>query len=286
MMMEDLSKHTEAHTDTCIRVQGLGHTVGDVRILQPLDVYLANGQVHAILGPNGAGKSTLLNLLSGQERCKQGKISINGRALPLYAASELAKFRAVMPQSHQVAFDFSVQEIVELGRYPHRLNPSREEASIADQAMRLADVVQLAQRQFNTLSGGEKARVQLARALAQLWQPQSDLGPRWLLLDEPTAALDLSHQYSVMRIVRSWARQQGVGVIAVLHDLNLAMRFADTALVLDAGHLKAFGAPQEVLQTSLLASVWHVDAQILQLEHGPNVVINEPTGHAQFSSKP
>jgi iron complex transport system ATP-binding protein len=283
MMMEDLSKHTSSDENNSIRVQGVGHFVGNARILQPLDMQLASGQVHAILGPNGAGKSTLLNLLSGQERCKQGKISINGKALPLYAASELAKFRAVMPQSHQVAFDFSVREIVELGRYPHRLRPSREEASIADEAMRLADVLQLAHRQFNTLSGGEKARVQLARALAQLWQPQPDFGPRWLLLDEPTAALDLSHQYSVMRIVRSWAQEHGVGVIAVLHDLNLAMRFADSVVVLDRGQLKAFGSPTRVLQSSLLASVWQVDAQILQLAGGATVVINEPLAHADLS---
>jgi iron complex transport system ATP-binding protein len=282
MMAADFSKHTSSDEHSSIRVQGLGHAVGDTQILHPLNISLASGQVHAILGPNGAGKSTLLNLLSGQERCKQGKISINGKALPLYAAFELARFRAVMPQSHQVAFDFSVREIVDLGRYPHRLHPSQQEAGIADEAMRLADVLQLAHRQFNTLSGGEKARVQLARALAQLWQPLPDFGPRWLLLDEPTAALDLSHQYSVMRIVLKWAQEQGVGVVAVLHDLNLAMRFADNVVVLDRGHLKAAGSPSSVLQSSLFASVWQVNAQILQLSGGATIVINEPLSDTEL----
>ena len=167
-----------------------------------------------------------------------------------------------MPQASQVAFDFKVSEVVELGRYPHRLQPSKDEKLIALRAMALTQVDHLAARAFNTLSGGEKARVHLARCLTQIWEPQSAFGARWLLLDEPTASLDLAHQQAVMKTVRRWALDEGVGVIAVLHDLNLALRYADHVTVLNGGRCVASGAALQTLSPALVHQVWGIDCSL------------------------
>ncbi len=253
---------TATHSASSIEVRNLGLSISRQPIVAPLDMTWYAGQICAILGPNGAGKSSLLSMLSLERRASTGVVSINSRPSGSYSAAELARFRAVMPQASQVAFDFRVQEVVELGRYPHRLYPSPEEALIAARAMALTQVDHLASRSFNTLSGGEKARVHLARALTQIWEPQPSLGNRWLLLDEPTAALDLAHQQAVMQTMRRWALNEGVGVIAVLHDLNLALRYADQVIVLGAGKLIASGVAQTTLQPDLIRQVWGVDCSL------------------------
>jgi iron complex transport system ATP-binding protein len=207
-------------------------------------------------------------MLSLERKPSAGALSINARPAGSYKSAELAKFRAVMPQLSQVAFDFKVREVVELGRYPHRLQPSSAELDITPRAMALTQVDHLAHRAFNTLSGGEKARVHLARALAQIWEPTPAQGCRWLLLDEPTASLDLAHQQAVMQTVRRWAKSQGVGVIAVLHDLNLALRFADQVMVLQAGASVASGAATTTLTPALIAQVWGVDCYLTQRADG------------------
>ena len=139
-----------------------------------------------------------------------------------------------------MAFDFSVREVVELGRYPHRLHPCQNEAALIDEAMSITQISHLADRRMAWLSGGERLRVQLARVLAQIWEAPADGAHRWLLLDEPTSSLDLQHQHSVLATVRDWAHKRGVGVLMVLHDLNLAL-LADRLLVLDQGHAIAAG---------------------------------------------
>ena len=237
-----------------------GFHVGGKALLHGVTARLTPGRVTAILGPNGAGKSTLLSLLSGQRRPTQGCVLLDGRPIDTHAPAALALRRAVMPQESSVAFDFNAQEIVTLGRLPHRLAPAADEAAIVGAAMALTDVSRLAPRILNTLSGGEKARVHLARALAQLWHPRPDGAPRWLLLDEPTAALDVAHQHSAMALVRDWAAR-GVGVVAVLHDLNLALRYADEVIVLGAGRAVEQGPSAQVLQPELVREVWRTPCE-------------------------
>ena len=181
--------------------------------------------------------------------------------LASYSPQDLARVRACVAQETQVAFEFTVREVVELGRYPHRRQPARHEAAIAVQAMQATAVEHLADRPLNTLSGGEKARVHLARALAQVWENTNMPGPRWLLLDEPTAALDLQHQHRMLQLARDWAREQGVGVVAVLHDLNLALRYSDRCVVLQGGQLVTGGATAEVLTPACIHQVWGVRAR-------------------------
>jgi len=240
---------------------GVAVRIGEKTLLADATVELAAGRVTAILGPNGAGKSTLLSVLAGQRAPTQGRVTLDGRPLEAHGMPALALRRALMPQESAVAFDFTAQEIVALGRYPHRRAPGRDEDAIVEEAMALTDVSALAGRVLNTLSGGEKSRAHMARALAQLWHSRPDGASRWLLLDEPTAALDLAHQHSAMRLLREWAGR-GVGVVAVLHDLNLARRYVDEVVVLggDAGG-PVQGPAAEVLQPALIERVWRTPCQ-------------------------
>lgn len=236
--------------------------VGEKTLLAGVTASLSPGRVTAVLGPNGAGKSSLLSLLSGQRRPSKGSVRLDGRPIESHAPAALALRRAVMPQESSVAFDFNAGEIVGLGRLPHRRAPDADEDGIVDAAMRLTDVGALAPRILNTLSGGEKARVHLARVLAQLWHPRPDGAARWLLLDEPTAALDVAHQHATMALARQRAAQ-GVGVVAVLHDLNLALRYADEVIVLGQGKAIAQGPSAEVLQPELVNEIWRTPCELV-----------------------
>jgi iron complex transport system ATP-binding protein len=229
-------------------------------LLATVHTQFVPGRVTAILGPNGAGKSTLLAMLSGQRAPRSGQVWMGGQPVSGKGAQALARQRAVLPQDTAVAFDFTVQEVVEMGRFPHRQQPSRHEARIVTEAMQATGVAHLAGRSINTLSGGERARSHLARALAQIWEPLPDGVTRWLLLDEPTAALDLAHQHHTLALVRRWAVEQGVGVVAVLHDLNLALRYAHDSLLLAPGLAgpRSVHATAHLLTPATIAQVWGV----------------------------
>jgi len=247
-------------------------------LLQAVDLHLRPGEVGVLLGPNGAGKSTLLSVLAGLRVPHAGHVTLGERALVDLPAQVLAGERAVQLQDTGVAFDFTVREVVELGRYPHRLQPACDEAGIVREAMALFDLSHLGGRAVNSLSGGERARVQLARALAQIWHPLPEGRTRWLLLDEPTAALDLRHQHETLCTVRRWAREQGVGVLVVLHDLNLALRYADRVWVLDQGLLQASGPPAQVLTPALLRQVWRVHSRtVLDVDACQQLLVGGPS---------
>ena len=245
-------------------------------VLATVHARLVQGEVTAILGPNGAGKSTLLSMLSGQRPPRSGSVRLAGQPISRMGVLALARRRAVLPQETAVAFDFTVQEVVEMGRFPHRLSPSHHEAAIVRQAMESTGVAHLAARSINTLSGGERARAQLARALAQIWEPLPDGATRWLLLDEPTAALDLAHQHQAMALVRRWAVEQGVGVVAVLHDLNLALRYAHHAVLLGTGGCEV-GPTRQTLTPGAIARVWGVECTEVQAGDGvPQFLVAQP----------
>jgi iron complex transport system ATP-binding protein len=252
----------------------VGVRAGPSTLLQGVRLQLAPGEVGAILGPNGAGKSTLLSVLSGLRAPDSGRVTLNGLAVTPATVHQLARHRAVLPQETAVAFDFRVRDVVELGRYPHHLQPSPNEAAIVQAAMQATGVAGMAERSISSLSGGERARAQLARVMAQIWAPRADGAPRWLLLDEPTAALDLRHQHETLSTVQRWAREQGVGVLAVLHDPNLALRYADRVWVLDGGVLQASGPPARVLRPALVRRVWQVQASTVRAADGvPQLLI-------------
>lgn len=259
--------------ENCLRGERLAVAYGARSLFSDLSVELQAGRITALLGPNGAGKSTLLQVLSGQLAPDHGRVRLNACELDAVGTDTLARWRAVMPQENTVAFDFTAEEVVAMGRYPHRYQPAPDEAQLPQEAMAATDVAAYATRTLSTLSGGEKARVQLARALAQVWHAP-DEHSRWLLLDEPTAAMDLAHQHRTFARLATWAHHHGVGVVAVMHDLNLALRYADDALVLSPSHPPVFGAVRAVLTPALVSQHWGVHCEQVDASGVPQLLFS------------
>jgi len=235
-------------------------------LLDDVSLSARAGEVLAILGPNGAGKSTLLKVLAGEFPADAGEVALGGRLIAQWRPLELARARAVMRQDTHLDFAFSAREVVMMGRYPHcERHTTARDWDIVDQALATADAGHLAQRRYPSLSGGEKARVQFARALAQVWPDGT--AARLLFLDEPTAALDITHQHSLLTLARGLVRAHHFAVIAVLHDLNLAARYADRIALLDQGRVVAAGTPGDVLTPEQLMATYHVAADC---HTGPN----------------
>lgn len=235
-------------------------TLGHATLLDGVTLEVVRGTVTAIVGPNGAGKSTLLSVLSGERTPTRGTALLNGQPLASIPPDVLARRRGVLPQEALLAFGFTGREVALLGRTPHTTSRAEDERA-ALRALDAADVAHLAERRYPTCSGGEKQRLHLARVLAQL---DSDAAAV-LLLDEPTAALDLAHQHRVLATARRLAVERGLAVVAVLHDLNLAAQYADRVAVLDRGRIAAEGTPAEVLRPGTVRAVFGID--VLVLEH-------------------
>ncbi|MFI6468827.1 heme ABC transporter ATP-binding protein [Streptomyces sp. NPDC050516] len=229
--------------------------LGGRPVLDGVGLQVRAGEVVALVGPNGAGKSTLLAALAGDVPANSGGVRIDGRPLAGRPAPELALRRAVLPQQASLSFPFAVEEVVRMGRAPWAgtVREDEDDAVVAD-AMAATEVTGFAGRPFDALSGGERARVALARVLAQRAPV--------LLLDEPTAALDLRHQELVLRICRERARA-GDAVVVVLHDLGLAAAYADRVAVLHGGRLAAEGPPREVLDAELIGRVYRQPVEVL-----------------------
>ena len=218
----------------------------------------------ALVGPNGAGKSTLLSVLSGDRKPDSGTVTIDGRELGSIRHGELARLRAVLTQENSVSFPFRVSEVVAMGRSPWaRSLESRDDVAVVNEALEVTDVAHLGDRRYTTLSGGEKARVSLARVLAQHTPV--------VFLDEPTAALDLRHQEDVMRVARSMA-EDGRAVVVVLHDLSLAGAYSDRMALIAHGALDAIGTPSEVLTAERVERVYGLAVELRDVGGHPVVV--------------
>lgn len=244
-----------------IRARDLTYAVGRRRVIDAIDLEVRPGEMLAVLGPNGAGKTTLLRLLARELAPTRGDVLLNGKPLASLNSVHLARQRAVLPQTESLRFSFLVHQVVALGRYPWGGGTSVTESAIVADAMRTAGVQTLALRPYTELSAGERARVQLARVLSQVWQ-SADRDSRFLLLDEPTANLDLAHQHDVLCAIRRFS-MTGVGVVMVLHDLNLAQQYADRVLLLQAGKMAASGRAAEVLNEETIRRVFDVDVDFL-----------------------
>ncbi|MEU4655899.1 heme ABC transporter ATP-binding protein [Streptomyces sp. NPDC023723] len=241
--------------DVLAEAEAVRVRLGGRPVLDGVDVTVRAGQLLALVGPNGAGKSTLLAALAADLPATGGVVRMHGRPVSAWSPAELALRRAVLPQSAALSFPFPVAEVVRMGRAPYAGTPAADQDdAVVAEAMARTEVSAFAGRPFAALSGGERARVALARVLAQ----RTPL----LLLDEPTAALDLRHQELVLRLCRERARA-GDAVVVVLHDLGLAAAYADRVAVLRAGRLAADGPPAEVFRDDLLSEVYDQPVEVL-----------------------
>jgi iron complex transport system ATP-binding protein len=236
-------------------------------ILDCVNLSADRGAVTAIIGPNGAGKSTLLKGLSGELTPDTGDCFIDDVSLRIITPSALAKRRALVPQATNLAFPFTAFEVVMLGAtVPALLRRESDAAIFAEEAMRELDISAFGNQSYQTLSGGEKQRVQIARALCQL-DMADHCGHRdlYLLLDEPTSSLDLGHQQMLASLLREQA-EHGRGIVVILHDLNLAASMADQIVLLSNGKVAASGTPSQVLTANALSTAYRCDIAVHDLE--------------------
>ncbi|MBS4218870.1 ATP-binding cassette domain-containing protein [Bacillus sp. FJAT-49711] len=235
-----------------LQVNGLYGGYPGFTVLNDVSFSVESGELFGILGPNGSGKTTLLKMISGLLSPDQGEIFINAKPLQNYSAKELAKITAVLPQVSSEVFAYTVRETVSLGRYAHQrgwLSRNDEvDEKIIDEAMALTGVGVFQDKLLHELSGGERQRVFLAQALAQQ--------PKILLLDEPTNHLDLSFQKDLLDLLKKWTRDQGLTVVSIFHDLNLASLYCDKLLLLDKGRIRSIGEVEEVLKKERIQEVY------------------------------
>ena len=269
-----------------LQAHGIAVQRGERQILSDIDLSLPAGQVIGVLGANGAGKSTLLATLAGELSPSAGRITLNGRPLSAWSAAELARCRAVLPQSPSLQFDLPVATVIGMGAYPHarhtRTGAPRtdsrdtaqaaiaEDQRILQRVLALADVQDLYERRYRRLSGGEQQRVHLARVLYQLLLARQGHDEyRVLMLDEPTASLDPRHQLHLLSAVHTLAHEENVAVLVIVHDLNLAAGCCDRLLLLGQGRVAACGTPAQVLTPDTLRQVYGVEATVLPHPNQP-----------------
>lgn len=242
---------------TAIQIQNVTAGYHDRPVLHDLSLVVREGETLALLGPNGAGKSTLLQVMTGRHVPSAGTVRLFGRDVRQMKAVERARLVSVVPQQVEVPMAFTVQEMVMMGRTAalnRWLAPSAHDREVVEQAMRYTDVLELRDRVFQEMSGGERQRVAIALALA--------VEPRLILLDESTSHLDMNHRLDVLELIARLNREKGVAIVIVAHDLSLAAEFFPRLVVLDRGRVAADGPPSEVLREETIERVYHCRVNI------------------------
>lgn len=246
-----------------LEAKGLGFSVGDKQLLKTFDVSFEQGKIYALVGHNGSGKSTLLKLLAKQQRATSGDIFLKDKAVAKWSDKDFAQQIAYLPQHLPATDSLSGKDLVSFGRYPwHGLlgRLSSKDKQYVEEAMQLTDTTQYADRLVDTLSGGERQRVWLAMLLAQR--------TKYLLLDEPLAALDIGHQIEMLTLIKRLSETLEIGVIIVIHDINMAARFCDHIIALHSGELLVEGEVDEVFKESILKGIYGVPMHIAQHSAG------------------
>ena len=253
-----------------LKTENIHYRIGKKQILNGIEAEFNPGEFNMILGPNGSGKSSFLKIFSGEINKYDGSVFYGGEKIAHHKKEELAKHRAVMSQQPELSFPLMVEEVVMMGRYPHfNFNPNKKDEDICNEVMERMNLISFKERNYLTLSGGEKQRVQYARVLAQIWEKPAT-GFRYLFLDEPLTSLDINYQQEFLQIAREFA-DTGTVLVAVMHDINLAIQYADKLFFLKEGKLVSHGKPKDIMHEALIKQVFNVEASIIN-----NPVTNNP----------
>ena len=253
-----------------IEVKNIGFSIGSKSIIKDISFEIKPGEFCSIVGANGAGKSTLLKVLTKEYTPSEGEIIFNGIPLQKLKPADLAKKRSVLAQQNHIDLNFKVKDIVLMGRYPfYDTSPTRADWNIVESCLCKVGIIDFANRDYPTLSGGEQQRVQLARTLAQIWNVPSS----YLFLDEPTTGMDLKHQFETFQIAKELSRN-GYGVLAVVHDLNLACQYSDKVVVLKNGKILTMGSAESTLTADTIREAFDMPVSIFKPypEHGPVIL--------------
>lgn len=255
-----------------LKVQQLNKSYEETRVLEEIQFSVGKGQFFGILGPNGSGKSTLIKLLSGVERPSSGDIVLEGKPIESYTRKQLSRSVAVLQQDSLPQVDFTVKEVIEMGRYPYQnwLGEEKvDQASIVDSILYKLQLIELQDRSLLNLSGGERQRVALGKVMAQQ--------PSLLLLDEPTTYLDIGYQIKMLDQVKAWQNEEDMTVVAVLHDLNLASIYCDRILMIHKGKLVSLGAPADIMKSKLIKQVYGTTPIVIEhpVHQIPQIILQQ-----------
>ncbi|MFH1963682.1 MAG: ABC transporter ATP-binding protein [bacterium] len=240
-----------------IRVENIKASYCEFPVFEGINFQICEGEFLGIIGPNGAGKTTLLKVMTGIKRASSGKIMLDDKDISSLSRKEIAKIMAVVPQGIFIPPLFTVEDVVLMGRYAHqenRFGVTKQDLAVCEEAMRKTACLSFRHRQINELSGGERQAVIIARALAQQ--------PKILMLDEPTANLDIKHQMRVLGLVKTLVREHGITTVMVIHDLNLASRFCDRLILLHNHRILCDGISQQVLTPKNLLEAYEVEVNV------------------------
>lgn len=243
--------------------ENIKYSIGDKNILNGISARFMPGKLSIILGPNGSGKSTFLKIFSGDIHHFAGTVMYARQNIKSIPVEKLARFRAVMSQQTELSFPLTAEEVVMMGRYPHfSLNPSKKDEEICRLAMNRLSLSSFAERNYLSLSGGEKQRVQYARVLSQVWEtPGNEF--RYLFLDEPLNSLDINYQQEFLQVAKEFAGENTI-VVAILHDINLAIQYADELFIFKEGRIAASGLPEDIIREDLIEKIFKVKPSIIE----------------------
>jgi len=247
-----------------IEIKNISLKIDNKNILKNINLTVNSGEILSIIGPNGAGKTSLIDLVSGDNLPSKGQIIYDNKDLSSLTLEEKSRIRSVMGQFSKIAFDFKVKEVIQFGWVENGVEIFSDIfEDIILRISKMCNVEDLLDRNINSLSGGELKRVQLAKTLVQLYSPSSyKRKKKYALLDEPLANLDLFYEIEVLKIVQKVSREQGVGVLLIIHDLNLAAKFSDRIALLHSGEIKDYGKPKAILKPSILKKIYNINMKV------------------------